>query len=205
MSGSKKVPQISHINASPVPEKVHQRKDAVIMRLRNLLEKKNLEKIMSQKQSIDNGDCKKDLDVRREIDENERRELKEYCKAVAKNNRPSERGVNNRERQRDEILCYVSPPKPDETENFDDYFRELRTYANETNEEEECPQTSFVSRREITEGSYPNYTVDLKSLSRLHRYFNIFTRLESIFLLETKHRQRGLQKRFRCSTRNRRK
>ena len=178
--------QISHINVSPVPEKGHRRKDAVIMRLRNLLEKKNLEKIMSQKQGIDNEDCKKDLDVRRQMDDNERRELKEYCKAVAKNNRPSERGVKNRERQRDEILCYVAPPKPDEVENFDDYVRELRTYANETNEEEEeeeeeCPQASFVSRREITEGSYPNYSVDLKSLSRLHRYFNIFTRLESLF------------------------
>ena len=87
MSGSTEVQQISQKNAGPVPEKVHQRKDAVIMRLRNLLEKKNLEKIMSQKQGIVNGGCNKDLDIWREIDENERRELKECCKAVARNNK----------------------------------------------------------------------------------------------------------------------
>ena len=74
--------------------------------------------------------------------------------------------MNNRERQRDEILCYVSPTKPDEVENFDDYIRELRTYANETIEEEEYSQASLVSRRAITEGSYQNFNCRSRSIAQ---------------------------------------
>ena len=111
-----------------------------------------------------------DKNFGRYIPDNVKPAPKDYT-TVARTSKMNARGRSNRKSQRQQILDYTPPVKPDIVERFDDYLRDLKEYAI-VKEEPPALENPYIfnTRREITEGSYPNWTVDELKLPRLLRY-----------------------------------